>query len=49
MISTMDWYGWLILALAVLALLVLPVIALQQRRRSGGILSVGSRTRRRRR
>ena len=49
MISTMEWHGWLILTLAVLALLALPVIALQQRRRSGGVLSVGARTRRRRR
>jgi hypothetical protein len=47
MISTMEWYGWLILTLVLLTLLALSLIALRHRRRSGGVLSVGSRTRRR--
>jgi hypothetical protein len=40
----MPAYGWVIVALVVLTLLILAAVALQHRRRSGGVVSIGAKT-----
>lgn len=37
----MDWWGWAIIALVVLALLVALVLGVQARRRRGGVIVGG--------
>jgi hypothetical protein len=34
-----EWWGWLLVVLAVLLVLVLATLAVQARRRSGGIVT----------
>jgi hypothetical protein len=48
-IAAVAWYGWLILVIVVLALVALIATLVQRQRRAGGVLSVGSRPRRRKR
>ncbi|GFH34575.1 hypothetical protein [Streptomyces pacificus] len=40
----MDWWIWLIIALAVLAAVASSVVALQARRRSGSVIVAGRRS-----
>jgi hypothetical protein len=47
MISCMPAFGWAIVVLLVLTVLILAAVALQHRRRSGGVVSIGSKTSRR--
>jgi hypothetical protein len=42
----MEWWHWLIVALVVLAVLAGLVLAIQARRRSGGVIASGGRGRR---
>lgn len=37
----MEWWTWLIIALAILAAVAIGVVALQARRRSGGVIAQG--------
>ncbi|MGA8846230.1 MAG: hypothetical protein WB471_06410 [Nocardioides sp.] len=39
--AVMDWWGWAIIALVVLALLVALVLGVQARRRRGGVIVGG--------
>jgi hypothetical protein len=39
----MQWWAWLVIALAVIALLVVSVVAVQARRRRGGVIVDPSR------
>jgi hypothetical protein len=39
----MQWWAWLVIALAVIALLVVSVLAVQARRRRGGVIVDRSR------
>jgi hypothetical protein len=40
----MPAFGWAILVLVVLTVLILAAVAVQHRRRSGGVVSIGSKT-----
>lgn len=40
----MEWWTWLIIALAVLAAVTVGIVALQARRRSGGVIAQGRRS-----
>jgi preprotein translocase subunit SecG len=42
-----GWYLWIVIVVAVLALIMLGVILIQRRRRAGGVLSVRPRSKRR--
>lgn len=39
----MEWWSWLIVALAILAAVAVCVAVLQARRRSGGVIAQGRR------
>lgn len=39
----MEWWIWLIMALAILAAVALCIVAIQARRRSGGVIAQGRR------
>jgi uncharacterized membrane protein len=45
----MQWWGWVILVLAVLVVLFVAFLTIQARRRSGGVIAGGRRGRRGRR